>query len=47
MADLFARHGAQPAADVLDGIRAALSRRRYVSNLIREVEKELRVHAAN
>ena len=31
----------------LEAIRAALNRRRYVSNLIREVEKELNVHVSN
>jgi molecular chaperone HscB len=42
---LFADHDAGRA--VLDQIRAALNRRRYVSNLVREVEKELNVSAAN
>jgi hypothetical protein len=32
---------------VLDQIRALLNRRKYVSNLVRDVEKELNVHAAN
>jgi len=32
---------------VLDQIRAALNRRKYVSNLVRDVEKELNVHSAN
>jgi molecular chaperone HscB len=42
---LFAAHDAGGA--VLDQIRAALNRRRYVSNLVREVEKELNVPAAD
>jgi molecular chaperone HscB len=33
--------------EVLDEIRGLLNRRRYISNLVREVEKELNVHAAN
>lgn len=44
---LFARHDAAPSVGALDEIRAALNRRRYVSNLVREVEKELNVHLAN
>ena len=32
---------------VLEQIRAALNRRRYVRNLVRDVEKELNVHSAN
>ena len=47
LTELFARHDASPAREVLDQIRAALNRRRYVSNLVREVEKELNVSAAN
>ncbi len=45
LATLFADHDSGRA--VLDQIRAALNRRRYVSNLVREVEKELNVSAAN
>jgi molecular chaperone HscB len=45
LATLFADHDA--GREVLDQIRAALNRRRYVSNLVREVEKELNVPAAN
>jgi molecular chaperone HscB len=37
--------GTDPA--VLSDIRTALNRRRYVTNLVRDVEKELNVHAAN
>ncbi len=46
---LFARHDAAGAgaAGALDEIRGALNRRRYISNLVREVEKELNVHTAN
>jgi len=32
---------------VLDQIRETLNRRRYVSNLVRDVEKELNVHSSN
>jgi molecular chaperone HscB len=31
----------------LDQIRAALNRRKYVSNLVQDVEKDLNVHSAN
>jgi molecular chaperone HscB len=32
---------------VLDEIRSALNRRRYISNLVREVDKELNVHVSD
>ena len=44
LVELFARDSG-PA--VLDEVRAALNRRRYISNLVREVEKVLNVDAAN
>ena len=50
LAGLFARHDASHLPEGrrwLDEIRAALNRRRYISNLVREVEKELNVHLAN
>ena len=47
LAGLFARYDQAPDRAVLDQIRAALNRRKYVSNLVRDVEKELNVHAAN
>jgi molecular chaperone HscB len=47
LTDLFARHDGAPGRGVLDQIRAALNRRRYVSNLVREVDKELNVPSAN
>jgi molecular chaperone HscB len=47
LAALFAQHDVSPHAKTLDQIRAALNRRRYVSNLVRDVEKELHVHTAN
>ncbi len=47
LAALFTKQDAAPAAATLDQIRAALNRRRYVSNLVRDVEKELHVHSAN
>jgi molecular chaperone HscB len=37
---------AAPAPD-LERIRGALNRRRYISNLLREVDKELSVHVSN
>jgi molecular chaperone HscB len=47
LAGLFGRYDGNPDRAVLDQIRAALNRRKYVSNLVREVEKELNVHTAN
>jgi len=44
---LFAQHDASPEPSTLDQIRATLNRRRYVANLVRDVEKELHVHSAN
>jgi molecular chaperone HscB len=38
LAGLFTRHDAVPGRAVLEEIRAALNRRRYVANLVREVE---------
>lgn len=43
LAGLFRRYDASAEPATLSDIRAALDRRRYVSNLLREVEKELRV----
>jgi molecular chaperone HscB len=34
-------------SEPLDQIRATLNRRRYIANLVRDVEKELHVHSAN
>jgi molecular chaperone HscB len=47
LAELFVKYDAAPQPATLDQIRAALNRRRYVSNLVRDVEKELHVHSAN
>ena len=47
LSSLFGRYDAAPDRAVLDQIRAALNRRKYVSNLVRDVEKELNVHSAN
>jgi molecular chaperone HscB len=47
LAALFIKHDAAPEPTTLDQIRAALNRRRYVSNLVRDVEKELHVHSSN
>ena len=41
LADLFAKHDANTDAATLGEIRAALDRRRYVSNLLRDVGKAL------
>jgi len=43
----FTRYDEKSDRAVLDQIRAALNRRKYVSNLLRDVEKELNVHSAN
>jgi len=47
LTDLFAGYDEKPDRAVLDQIRAVLNRRKYVSNLLRDVEKELNVHSAN
>ena len=47
LADLFARYDQKPDLAALEQIRAVLNRRKYVSNLVRDVEKELNVHSAN
>jgi len=47
LAGLFGHYDEKPGGAALDQIRAALNRRRYVSYLVRDVEKELNVHAAN
>jgi len=44
---LFVGYDGKPDAAVLEQIRAVLNRRKYVSNLLRDVEKELNVHSAN
>jgi molecular chaperone HscB len=47
LSGLFAEYDASREQKVLDEIRRALNRRRYISNLAREVEKELNVHVSN
>jgi hypothetical protein len=47
LAELFARYDEKPDRAALNQIRATLNRRKYVSNLLRDVEKELNVHSAN
>ncbi|MCU1335587.1 MAG: co-chaperone Hsc20 [Bryobacterales bacterium] len=47
LAEYFTNYDEKPDRAVLDEIHATLNRRRYVSNLVREVEKELNVHSAN
>jgi molecular chaperone HscB len=44
---LFEKYDATGERAVLDEIRGALNRRRYISNLVRDVEKELNVHVAD
>jgi molecular chaperone HscB len=44
LAGLFVKYDAAHDAAVLDEIRSALNRRRYISNLVREVDKELNVN---
>jgi molecular chaperone HscB len=49
LAGLFQKYDAAPVGTLLDEIGRALNRRRYVSNLVREVDKEMEpdVHSAN
>jgi molecular chaperone HscB len=47
LADLFGRYDETSDMAALDQVRATLNRRKYVSNLLRDVEKELNVHSAN
>jgi hypothetical protein len=51
LAGLFERYDQAHDRAMLDQIRATLNRRKYVSNLVREVsailEKDLNVHSAN
>jgi molecular chaperone HscB len=51
LAGLFARYDEKPDRAVLEQIRGTLNRRKYVSNLVRDVtatlEKDLNVHPAN
>jgi molecular chaperone HscB len=51
LSGLFARYDEKPDQALLDQIRAVLNRRKYVSNLVRDVsatlEKDLNVHSAN
>ncbi len=44
---LFTRYDEGRDRAALDQVRANLNRRKYISNLVRDVEKELNVHAAN
>ena len=41
LAVLFKRYDAAPSEAILDEIRGVLNRRRYISNLVKEVENEL------
>ena len=44
---LFTLYDATPGKAVLDEIHSSLNRRRYISNLVREVDKELNVQLSN
>jgi molecular chaperone HscB len=47
LAALFVRHDAAGNRAALEEIAASLNRRRYISNLLRDVDKELNVHISN
>ncbi len=47
LTDLFTSYDAAPGASVLEKIHDSLNRRRYISNLVRDVDKELNVHLSN
>jgi molecular chaperone HscB len=47
LADLFAQYDFAPSPEALSRIRGVLNRRRYIANLVRDVDKELHVHSAN
>jgi molecular chaperone HscB len=47
LASLFRHYDETGERTALDQIRAVLNRRKYASNLLRDVEKELNVHSAN
>jgi molecular chaperone HscB len=47
LAGLFGRFDQTQDSAALDRIRGLLNRRKYVSNLVRDVDKELNVHSAN
>jgi molecular chaperone HscB len=47
LASLGERYDAAPDPAALNEIRGALNRRRYISNLVRDVDKELNVHLSN
>jgi len=47
LAALFTRQDAEGGQETLDEIATSLNRRRYISNLLRDVDKELNVHLSN
>src|SRR5579863_5271364 len=47
LSGLFTRFDAAGADTILEEIHSNLNRRRYISNLVRDVEKELNVHLSN
>jgi molecular chaperone HscB len=47
LAILFSRQDSEGGETTLDEILKSLNRRRYISNLVRDVDKELNVHPSN
>ncbi len=47
LTDIFSQFDFSPSDDTLNTLRATLNRRRYIANLVRDVDKELHVHSAN
>jgi molecular chaperone HscB len=47
LGELFQKYDAGAGEAALDQIRGSLNRRRYISNLLREVDKEMNVHLSN
>jgi molecular chaperone HscB len=47
LATWCAKHDAHPDGDLLEQIRVDLGKRRYIANLVRDVDKELNVHISN
>ena len=47
LAELSSEYDANRQFETLERIAGILSRRRYISNLVRDVDKELNVHSGN
>ena len=47
LADLFVRYDSASEREILEEVRRNLNRRRYISNLVRDVDKERNVHISN